>query len=669
MDSRPVDSKWKLHMSCLDIVINKEKCPEPIATEMRLKLDEYWDGTAIRVIRHIEKSNNWTVLVQPTLECSTYIAMSYCWKKDSPKVCVEGIQWKVEEWNLKRLLKVYENINKVVSYCKDNSICIGNTEQTAIWCDAVCIDQRDDSTEKEEQVRIMGKIYRKAGCVIVPCTFVHTFPDVCDIRSNEYVNSHDIFSNQIVTEEVSRVLEDRYLEKMWIWLRQLALEDWWSRPWTLQEACCSRVLLFMAEDGSMVDASTLHAFISTVRECMHMNLLKESLYSDSTMVDKMVSQFLKILSIICVAQYCPLLPAAEALIMSKNRKGACRHVEDNIYSLLGIVGVRMHVEYNIGLREATKRFYNECIAQGDHSVVFCIGEKLHRWQMRIDSDIVFYQSIYFTSAEQNVNIEIMDDSRLKFSFNGKYSATPIKCVYIEDGSIPHLQMGKRLYRVLKVSIELGFGIVESYNIFDTEIQEHIVIMCFVIIASIQGDEMLDINYIESIFNDMKTIVLNSGPYLIEHRDSLLDMLSKPEVGKGVKWLQGRHILRLIGQCKLTKDIPKETCRHFENLCRTITHYADRNVCTVALAVFENNACRVPLCLVLCKTSILKLNSQMWVIPTGYSTGCSEPLLLVGLSRKEHNNIEAEYIGIPVVRRGLSLVIKDYEPKYSSLTFM
>ena len=666
--------KWELRMSHGDILNNKKVCPNDVVDEIRLKLDVHWEGTAIRVVEHIEKDNGWAVNTKFATDSSIYIAMSYCWKCDSPEVSVEGIGWRVGEWNLEVLLRVYRNICNIMSYCKEEKLCLGSVEDAqsvSIWCDAVCINQKDGGVEKKNQVPIMGKIYRRAECTVVPCAIVDFFPSVQDILDNDYVRNHDVLGTQHVSEGTDDLFRDGYMDKMWTWFRQLALENWWSRQWTLQEACCSKTLLFMAKNGSTIDASVLYTLASIVRDCLSLNVLDSAKYNDLQAVNRMVAQFLPICLTVCVAKYCPLLPAADVLTLSQNRMCKCK--EDHVYALLGMTSVSMKPEYGIGLGEATKMFYNSCIAQGDHSVMFCVGSKLHRWQMRIDSDRVFYRSDkYCTSVEQGVKIDLVDDGKLMFSFNGEYSATPMQCVYKEDKSISHLQM-TRFYRILKASIRLNFGIVESLSMFDSAGNNHIVMMCFVVIASIGGNEMLDTDYVDCIFKEMKKMVKNSGPYLEEHKDDLLVLLSNPQAGKGEEWMQGQRILQLVAQCELTKDVPKNTYRYYMNTYRIITHFEGKDACTVVLAVIEGyNGSRLPLCLAVSNDSALVTGDNLWAVPTGYSTSYGEPLVLAGLCRQQHThantNIEAEYIGVPVARRGLSFAIRKYAKKYRRLIF-
>ena len=652
-------------MSCLDIANNKERCPEHIAQGLRSELYGNWDGKATRIVRHIDDDDGWAVQVQPYEGC-TYIAMSYCWKDGSPIVDVRGLDWKVEEWNLYTLLRVCRSIDKVLAYCSDNKLDIKNAGQ-AIWCDAVCIDQRDGSSEKEEQVAIMGKIYRSAECVVVPCNVVERFPSIQKVLSNQFVRDHEVFGFQHIKEGVNKVFENGYFDDMWTWLIQLASESWWSRQWTLQEACCSRLILFMAIDGSLIDSTVLFTVASVVRDCIAVGSLRHDTYDGLQAVNRMVAQFLVVSLPVCVALYCPLLPAADALRMSTNR--TCKKEEDYVYALLGIVGVKMRAEYNITLEEATKRFYSSCITQGDHSIIFCIGQRLHRWQMRIDRGRLYTNEKYSACAEQGVSISLVDDGKLMFSFDGECSATPMQCVYKEDDGT--LSTEERFYRVIERSVSHGFSVTESCMIFNTD-QNPVFITCFVLIASILGNDVLGIGYVGRIFSDMRCIVANSGPYLPEHRTDLLALLSDPKTGKGKDWACGLRILQLVGKCRLTKGLPAQAWRYYHNTKFMIAHYGDPDICTVALAVFEvDGDIRTPTCLVLSRALASEAGNSVWAVPTGYVTSCGEPLVLVG-SCKHHvvsTEIEASYIGMPVVRRGLSSAMAACRTGCKSLTFV
>jgi hypothetical protein len=115
-----------------------------------------------------------------------------------------------------------------------------------IWVDAVCIDQ-DNVSERNQQVSIMGDIYRNAARTLVwlgdshPLYTKKAYAIVEELAaeaiSRQYarpdINSSHLLSSLIGAEHVESPNFDRFKDDVSV--LHLACAGWWHRTWTVQE--------------------------------------------------------------------------------------------------------------------------------------------------------------------------------------------------------------------------------------------------------------------------------------------------------------------------------------------------------------------------------------------------------------------------------------------------
>ena len=135
-----------------------------------------------------------------------YSAVSYCWGALPPesalkKIFIDGNEVYIRS-TLRSFLKTLEYLNPEVS----------------IWIDAICINQ-DDVKERNDQISIMGKIYREAQEVYV-------WLGKGDDDTNYAIDHIEDFSLQ--TSQSDRETFSVYFDKV-------IRSPYWTRRWVIQE--------------------------------------------------------------------------------------------------------------------------------------------------------------------------------------------------------------------------------------------------------------------------------------------------------------------------------------------------------------------------------------------------------------------------------------------------
>ncbi|KAL9618494.1 MAG: hypothetical protein Q9160_006813 [Pyrenula sp. 1 TL-2023] len=122
--------------------------------------------------------------------------------------------------------------------------------QTPIFIDAICINQEDDK-EKDEQVRHMGNIYKKASTVIV---WLGKYHDLSP-RQYEAWDQFPRFQDFIKTASTSHSRYDGYLDSRFqpervFWpkgafecMEYICSRPYWTRLWIIQEVLLARSIV------------------------------------------------------------------------------------------------------------------------------------------------------------------------------------------------------------------------------------------------------------------------------------------------------------------------------------------------------------------------------------------------------------------------------------------
>lgn len=159
-----------------------------------------------------------------------YVALSYMWgTQDASKEIVINHKRFAVRPNLWECLKRFQR----------------QPYPSRIWIDAICVNQ-ENIPERNQQVRLMGRIYRQATIVIA------WLGDDATVRAVEAAFECDYFRKAPILRFVSLMSKSKRtaLAKMYAGLSVLTSRDYWNRAWIVQELClASDVLVWFARDG------------------------------------------------------------------------------------------------------------------------------------------------------------------------------------------------------------------------------------------------------------------------------------------------------------------------------------------------------------------------------------------------------------------------------------
>ncbi|KAK4224940.1 hypothetical protein QBC38DRAFT_511396 [Podospora fimiseda] len=187
-------------------------------------------AASIQLLRLLPHSDQNSRIECQLLTCSLlssarthpYEALSYTWGLDKSKepIWIEGNE-----------LSVGANLYKALLHLRDGFV------ERILWVDAICINQNDNTGEKEQQVQSMAKIYSKASRAIV---WLGEATDNGD-------QALEVIRAAAAATEGEQKSTDYYpMDKSSN--KQAAVfallgRDWFQRIWTLQEVATARHIL------------------------------------------------------------------------------------------------------------------------------------------------------------------------------------------------------------------------------------------------------------------------------------------------------------------------------------------------------------------------------------------------------------------------------------------
>lgn len=175
-------------------------------------------------------------------DAPSYMGVSYCWgdQNDNAVIKLQGNDWQVPT-NLYTALKRIRR----------------EDEPRLLWIDAICINQAD-TTEKNHQIPLMGKIYESASLVIA-------WLGDCDEDLSGAFEVISKFSNMVafkmaqasslpISLESMKLLpkeESRHdlqalikNKRIWSLIFDIFQRPYWSRLWIVQELCLAQDVLY-----------------------------------------------------------------------------------------------------------------------------------------------------------------------------------------------------------------------------------------------------------------------------------------------------------------------------------------------------------------------------------------------------------------------------------------
>jgi hypothetical protein len=185
-----------------------------------------------------------------------------------------------------------------ISFCASQAI---RDDIQYIWVDACCIDKSNNNVELQHAINSMFRWYQKA--------------EKC------YVYLEDVPVPQVDTGQFHQTSWELSLQK----------SRWFSRGWTLQELIAPAIVEFFSKDwGFLGSRASLERQICEITS-IPVQALRGSPLDGFSVVER----------------------------MSWAEKRYTKYEEDIVYSLLGIFGVHMPLNYGEGEKYALQRLHDE----------------------------------------------------------------------------------------------------------------------------------------------------------------------------------------------------------------------------------------------------------------------------------------------------------------------
>ncbi|KAN0083077.1 HET domain containing protein [Elaphomyces granulatus] len=295
-----------------------------------------------------------------------YDALSYVWGgPDKPRFISISEHNSTSEHDL----SVTENLHEALSRLRHWFI------ERIIWVDAVCIDQENDR-EKEQQIRLMAKIYGQADCVVVWLGKAADDSDRAleEIRVAGGKKATDFSNNETIHDQQA--------------VFTLLQRPWFRRIWVIQEVAAARHVLIMC-GPTEIDGYAFCLGIDSLKGshldlqslvCPVIYLIRGTIFRPDYSMGRSGRSSLDI---------CPL---SELIDMYHAHEAARRH--DKVYALLGMSSdnlskVNLSPDYEIfveawGDREIAVIKSKGCILGKVSSVQSNIA-----WNDRVGADVIF----------------------------------------------------------------------------------------------------------------------------------------------------------------------------------------------------------------------------------------------------------------------------------------
>ena len=261
-----------------------------------------------------------------------YQAVSYVWGKDdsSSSIICNGA-----------ILAIGRNISDALRRFRKCS------EEISLWANSICINQ-GDINERNNQVRIMDQIYRKASHVLIwlgredeyentelamrymqdllGCSEEIMESVVGDNRDDGAAYSADLYQ-KLETKEVSQC----NLPKFDAFISFFIERPWFQRAWTFQESWLAQNRTYHCGKFEFPDESLLVTASCLMALSTNMNNIRYSLPWDG----KLASMLLRERSFQGSSPYQDL-----HYLLESRRRAGCKYPSDLIYSLYGVVSDR-----------------------------------------------------------------------------------------------------------------------------------------------------------------------------------------------------------------------------------------------------------------------------------------------------------------------------------------
>jgi hypothetical protein len=237
-----------------------------------------------------------------------------------------------------------------------------------LWVDALCINQ-EDIPERNQQVRLMGRIYSEANNVLMWIGQESSDSDLAMGLLSE-IQKLTILE-ELDSKKFQSIVFDASYNDHWTALKQLLNRPYWSRVWILQEVILSKqaILYCGSRNVSWAILRTLAG-----EDYMLGLFRQQSWHARATFTQ---SPFLLLLARLD-AQYCKggSLSMLDGLVLSRQRSAKKSH--DYVYGILNLVdlnGLAIETDYEKPLRKVYKEIVQQLIeAKGNLDILTACKE-------------------------------------------------------------------------------------------------------------------------------------------------------------------------------------------------------------------------------------------------------------------------------------------------------
>lgn len=293
-------------------------------------------------------------------ECPAYTAVSYAWGT-TLKVHTIDVTYSAAAGQERSLiichLKVNERVSELLRWLR------GPEFHRMLWIDSICIDQSSE-TEKNHQVKLMGRVYAQANYVVAALGSDDDAPHVHNSleRAFQFMRVATCQENQECTLSHSCTAGNHYLDISEIrerWSDVLALfnREYWNRKWIIQEIVIARSVVLQI-GRHYLPMNIVESFLSQKYD-MHTSFFDGpggfAPFVVNTMASHRLSKYRK-----------PGWPQNLCFLMALYSTSRCSVESDHVYALYNMIGdhrAKLEVDYS---ENAALRTLNALMFLRDH---------------------------------------------------------------------------------------------------------------------------------------------------------------------------------------------------------------------------------------------------------------------------------------------------------------
>jgi hypothetical protein len=261
-------------------------------------------------------------------------------------------------WGSKAELKPISLNSSVVQICTNLYSALRHLRHRdsdrILWIDAICINQ-NDNTEKNDQVRLMRRIYTAAEQVVV---WLGEAIDATGLTLSKIEEMAELESENIPSMTLKWLREELFGAEAWNGLLDLFGRAWWTRTWVVQEVTVAKQVVICCGNKEML-AGCFDKAMSNLDFIKLFSKRREGLLS---LEDDALGRRIRHLNgtthdLLDLADKCRELEATDP--------------RDKIYALLGLAeDDQFEVDYDQSVREVYRRFAEACIERSGTLDVF-----------------------------------------------------------------------------------------------------------------------------------------------------------------------------------------------------------------------------------------------------------------------------------------------------------